>query len=570
MKSWITAVTAATLAILAGCSGGGEKQEQVVAQAGDIKVTLADFQDAYNRITENFRPDISTLEGRRAFANDLLNKEIMLAEARRMGGVTDPQILEAVNRNRDSKMMQVLYRNEVESKVDVLGKDVAEVYDHLAYNVRASHILLESMEEAQRVRDEIASGKISFEDAARKYSLDRGTRDNGGSIGEFKWSLALPEVQRRAFDLEPGTISEPFETDLGVHILRVEERVPQELPPLEDMRPQLRTDVRRQLEQLRMREYVGELEERAGLAWNDEGLALLRRLIDEESKLDVDTIPAERQYIPHADEQQRAVALATYGGKTATIGDYLDFLATQPGGNRPVTAPPTKALRQLVRSTFLDNQILMAEAFRLGLDKNEEIEGERERLLERILVEQVHSRFTQAADVPIEDARALYDSTKTANPDALMMPERVDMVILVHTDSSVVAQGLARIRAGEDEAKVVSELTMDFRTTPKGGRTGMIARGNYAPQIEEVAFTRKPSEGWSRPIVTQSGTGALRVIAHEEPRMATFEEVEETLVNQLARQRGEEAFEKWLQEQRDSLGVEIHDDVLELYGQPVS
>jgi parvulin-like peptidyl-prolyl isomerase len=97
-----------------------------------------------------------------------------------------------------------------------------------------------------------------------------------------------------------------------------------------------------------------------------------------------------------------------------------------------------------------------------------------------------------------------------------------------------------------------------------------VGRGNYAPQLEDAAFSRTPAQGWSEPIVAQSGAGAVRVIERQSPRLATFDEMHDVLIQNLAQARGETAFEKWLQEQRDTRGVKIHDNVLELIGQPVS
>jgi hypothetical protein len=70
--------------------------------------------------------------------------------------------------------------------------------------------------------------------------------------------------------------------------------------------------------------------------------------------------------------------------------------------------------------------------------------------------------------------------------------------------------------------------------------------------------------------VTQSGTGAFRVITHEYPRNATYEELKDQLTTTLVRSEGEKAFEEWLQKERDTRGVQIHDETLELIGQSVS
>jgi parvulin-like peptidyl-prolyl isomerase len=144
------------------------------------------------------------------------------------------------------------------------------------------------------------------------------------------------------------------------------------------------------------------------------------------------------------------------------------------------------------------------------------------------------------------------------------------MLVLVHQDPAQVREGLRRIANGEVEADVIGEISADLRTRMKGGRTGLIARGTYAPQLEVEAFSGRVGKGWSKVIETESGAGSVKVLAQEPERLATFEETKDTLTQQLAAARGEKAFEEWLQGRRSELGVEIHDDVLELIGKPVS
>jgi len=570
---WRIVGSTAAVVLLAGCSGkgeGGGTAAKVVASAGDITVTLADFQQAYDQITENYRPDIGTLEGKRSFANDLLNRAILLDEGYKLGGIGDPKIQGHLERARDNQMLQLLYRNEVEAKVDVLGRDVAELYEKRKFNVRASHILLDDVEEAKRVREEIVSGKISFEDAARKYSIDQSSRGAGGALSEIMWGRNLPQFQAMAFELEPGNVSEPVETTIGVHLIRVDERLPQELPDLESMRPQLRTDARRQLEAVRLNEFVEALEEKLGLAWNETTLDRLMERIEEETHQDIDTIPPAEQYIPDVTAEEREMEIASWKGGRWTIGDYVDYLGTQPPNARPVSRLPRNGLREYIRTAQIREKLLVIEARERGYDLDPEVVKADARLREQILVNMVHGRFLQAADVPEEDARALYDSTRAENPDALMLPERVDMMVLVHSDADVVREGLRRIKAGEPENEVIGELSIDFRTRTQGGRTGLVARGNYAPQLEEVAFGGRAGKGWSQVVETESGSGAVKVLAHEQPRIAEFDEMRDQIVQSLANQRGEAAFEEWLQARRDELGVEIHDDVLALIGQSVS
>jgi peptidyl-prolyl cis-trans isomerase C len=555
--------------LVAGC-GKKKDEERIVADAGDIKVTMADFYAAYNKISAPSRPDITTLEGKRRFANDLINKEILLAEGKRLGGITDAATVAQLDKALQGSLASLLYRNEIEAKTEVLGKDVADLYEKRKTGIKASHILVEDVPTAAKIREEIVSGKISFEDAARKYSLDQSSKNKGGELPIIQWGRTVPTFQKIAFELEPGKLSDPIETEFGVHLIRVQERIPQKIGTQEEMAPGLRQEVRRQKEQERMKEFIAQLEKNANLQWNEDGLNQLDQLIAANVGKDVDTIPAERQHIPDATEEQQKVVLATFSGKNWTIGDYIRSMQEVPPPNRPVTKLPRRGLRELIRTTQIDNELVLADAYAKGLDKNPEVKDKDSRIREQVIIEMVHARFLQEADVTEEEAKALFDSTMTANPEALKIPERVNMKVLVAGKPEVVREGLRRIRAGEPEGKVILELSEDMRTKGQGGETGLMARGSYAPQLEDVAFKRKPGSGWSEPIVTETGTGAIKVLAYEGPRVATFEEMKEPILQRLVQARGDKAFEEWLVKQRETLKIKIHDDVLALIGQPVS
>jgi peptidyl-prolyl cis-trans isomerase C len=102
--------------------------------------------------------------------------------------------------------------------------------------VRASHILLrpEKYNEstahlearAKKIREEIESGKITFEEAAQKYSAGP-SRRQGGDLGYFaRYGAMLQDFSKAAFELETGQISQPVSTLFGTHLIRVTEIKP--------------------------------------------------------------------------------------------------------------------------------------------------------------------------------------------------------------------------------------------------------------------------------------------------------------------------------------------------------
>ena len=100
----------------------------------------------------------------------------------------------------------------------------------------ADQDIAEKREKLAQIRQQIVSKKISFADAAAKYS-EAPTRSQGGDIGLFSWQGKLPAaVSQAAFALEVDEISEPIASPFGLHLIQVTEKHPGDFS-LEDVRP---------------------------------------------------------------------------------------------------------------------------------------------------------------------------------------------------------------------------------------------------------------------------------------------------------------------------------------------
>lgn len=80
----------------------------------------------------------------------------------------------------------------------------------------------EARAEAERVREMVLAGERSFEELAREFSQDPGTREQGGDLGFFRRGQMVPEFEDVVFSLREGAVSEVVETSFGFHIIRVE------------------------------------------------------------------------------------------------------------------------------------------------------------------------------------------------------------------------------------------------------------------------------------------------------------------------------------------------------------
>ena len=107
--------------------------------------------------------------------------------------------------------------------------------------VRAGHILLlvpadapATAREAARqkllgIKQQVEAGKISFADAANKYSEDDANKatPNGGDLGYFtRKGQFIEKFAASAFAMQKGQISDPVETEYGLHLIQVTDRKP--------------------------------------------------------------------------------------------------------------------------------------------------------------------------------------------------------------------------------------------------------------------------------------------------------------------------------------------------------
>ena len=85
--------------------------------------------------------------------------------------------------------------------------------------VRASHILVKTLDEANKLLEEIQNG-ADFAELAAKHSLCPSGR-NGGDLGFFGKGMMVKPFEDAAFALEVGELSQPVETQFGWHLILV-------------------------------------------------------------------------------------------------------------------------------------------------------------------------------------------------------------------------------------------------------------------------------------------------------------------------------------------------------------
>lgn len=90
----------------------------------------------------------------------------------------------------------------------------------MSTEVKASHILVKTEQEAMDLYNEIVNDGKSFEEIAQAKSLCP-SGQNGGDLGFFGKGMMVKPFEEAAFDLEIGEISKPVETQFGWHLIKL-------------------------------------------------------------------------------------------------------------------------------------------------------------------------------------------------------------------------------------------------------------------------------------------------------------------------------------------------------------
>ncbi len=101
--------------------------------------------------------------------------------------------------------------------------------------VKASHILIEFGNDKDSAKAEalkfmaLAQSGQPFDSLAREHSKDPGSGSKGGDLGYFSKGRMVPEFEEAAFALDSGEISQPVETQFGWHVIKVTDKISEEL-----------------------------------------------------------------------------------------------------------------------------------------------------------------------------------------------------------------------------------------------------------------------------------------------------------------------------------------------------
>ncbi len=129
--------------------------------------------------------------------------------------------------------------------------------------IRCRHILVKTKEQADDLLVALSAG-ADFSVMAKAKSEDPASKDRGGDIGFFTKGMLLPEFEEVAFKLKVGEISQPVQTKLGFHIIKLEEKKPAQPAKLDkDMKKRIKNILLQNKISSELSGYLQELRQKA-------------------------------------------------------------------------------------------------------------------------------------------------------------------------------------------------------------------------------------------------------------------------------------------------------------------
>lgn len=227
MKQFFSAFAAVAL----GFSAVAQlKPDAALLKFGDKEISVAEFERVFNKNASVSGPDADN-KSVEEYLDMYINFKLKVQEAESLKMDTNETFLKELNQYVSQLEQPYLTDSEY---IDEL---IAEGYERLQTDLRASHIMVKLEEDASpadtaeayikayKIYKEAQTG-ADFAELARKKSEDPSVKQNDGDLGWFSAFRMVYEFENAAFNTPVGEVSKPVRSRFGYHVIKVMKKRP--------------------------------------------------------------------------------------------------------------------------------------------------------------------------------------------------------------------------------------------------------------------------------------------------------------------------------------------------------
>ena len=213
-----------SLMLIAGA--GYSQDDPIVMSVNGTDVTKSEFEHIFKK---NNKDEDITKEDIDEYLELFVNFKLKVTAAEELGMDTVKKFKDELGQYREQLAQPYLIDQKLNEQL------MKEAYDHMCYEVKASHILVK-LERGDKPADTLKAynkivtakkrieGGESFGTVAFEVSEDPSAKQNKGSLGYFTAFKMVYSFENAAYNTEPGKLSEIIKTRFGYHLLQVEDK----------------------------------------------------------------------------------------------------------------------------------------------------------------------------------------------------------------------------------------------------------------------------------------------------------------------------------------------------------
>lgn len=246
---------------LVACKGGGSssssetpsKDAKVLAEVNGKAVTSDDFDREVKALPEYVRAMADTPQGRKEMIDTLIMRELILQQATKEGIDKSKEIDEKLVEMRKRLVIDTFLKKKVETEAKISDEELKKFYDQnvdkfkTGEQVKASHILVKTEEEAKKVLEQLKGG-AKFDELAKKSSVDTSAA-KGGDLGWFGKGNMVPAFEKAVFSLKEGETSGIVRSEFGFHVIKLTGKRAAGTRPFDEVKDQIKNALMPQKQQ---------------------------------------------------------------------------------------------------------------------------------------------------------------------------------------------------------------------------------------------------------------------------------------------------------------------------------
>ena len=201
------------------------KQGVVLAEVNGVDITDTDFYKEQESLPPYLKPMTETPDGKKEMLDTMVVRELIMQQAKKDGIDKSPAVTAKLEDLKKRVIVEAFLKKKVEESANVSDAELLEFYKKnqdkfkSGDQIRASHILMKSEDEAKDVLKQLQGG-AKFEELAKTHSIDAAAA-KGGDLGWFGKGSMLPDFEKVAFGLKEGQTSGIVKTKFGYHIIKL-------------------------------------------------------------------------------------------------------------------------------------------------------------------------------------------------------------------------------------------------------------------------------------------------------------------------------------------------------------